>query len=151
MADSLLDTIAPAFARYIKLFRRCFTNQNNFGHFDHCGQGLLAELPRKTVEPIALAVGTAVRTLQEFFSSPITGITMRSATNCIATSSVNSDAYPMIRLAPEVLKSMSLRLTPEGPAQRADSIRPTLGRGEAIGSSIARRRTRGGLCNSVRS
>ena len=66
MAESQLDTIAPAFARYLKQFRRCFTHENNYGHFDHYCQGLIAQLPRKTVEPIALAAGTAVRTLQEF-------------------------------------------------------------------------------------
>lgn len=66
MVNSELDTIAPSFARYLKQFRHCFTHQNNAHHFDHYCQGLLAELPRKTVEPIALAAGTAVRTLQEF-------------------------------------------------------------------------------------
>ena len=66
MAESQLDRIAPAFARYLKQFRRCFTNNNNRNHFGHYCQGLSAEFPRKTVEPIALAAGTAVRTLQVF-------------------------------------------------------------------------------------
>ena len=35
-------------------------------HFDTYCHGLLSDLPRKSVEPIALAAGTAVRTLQEF-------------------------------------------------------------------------------------
>jgi SRSO17 transposase len=35
-------------------------------HFDSYCRGLLADLPRKSVEPITLASGTAVRTLQEF-------------------------------------------------------------------------------------
>lgn len=35
-------------------------------HFDNYCRGLLSDLPRKSVEPIALASGTAVRTLQEF-------------------------------------------------------------------------------------
>ncbi|HEV7213737.1 MAG TPA: transposase, partial [Chloroflexota bacterium] len=35
-------------------------------HFDNYCRGLLSDLPRKSVEPIALAAGTAVRTLQEF-------------------------------------------------------------------------------------
>src|SRR5262249_32058029 len=34
--------------------------------FDNYCRGLLSDLPRKSVEPIALACGTAVRTLQEF-------------------------------------------------------------------------------------
>jgi SRSO17 transposase len=35
-------------------------------HFDTYCRGLLSDLPRKSVEPIALEAGTAVRTLQEF-------------------------------------------------------------------------------------
>jgi SRSO17 transposase len=36
------------------------------GHFDNYWRGLPSDLPRKSVEPISLACGTAVRTLQEF-------------------------------------------------------------------------------------
>src|SRR2546421_6462800 len=35
-------------------------------HLNTYCRGLLSDLPRKSVEPIALAAGTAVRTLQEF-------------------------------------------------------------------------------------
>jgi SRSO17 transposase len=38
------------------------------GHFDSYCKGLLAPLPRKSVEPIALESGTAVRTLQLFLT-----------------------------------------------------------------------------------
>jgi SRSO17 transposase len=38
-------------------------------HFDNYCRGLLSDLPRKTVEPIALEAGTAVRTLQEFLTT----------------------------------------------------------------------------------
>src|SRR5205807_4975535 len=38
-------------------------------HFDTYCRGLLSDLPRKSVEPIALAAGTAVRTLQEFLAA----------------------------------------------------------------------------------
>jgi SRSO17 transposase len=41
------------------------------GHFDNYCRGLLSDLPRKSVEPIALAAGTAVRTLQEFLTTAI--------------------------------------------------------------------------------
>ena len=37
-----------------------------FGHLRTYTRGLLSDLPRKTAEPIALAAGTPVRTLQEF-------------------------------------------------------------------------------------
>ncbi|MBN9120774.1 MAG: IS701 family transposase [Planctomycetes bacterium] len=38
-------------------------------HFDNYCRGLLSDLPRKSVEPIALACGTAVRALQEFLTT----------------------------------------------------------------------------------
>jgi SRSO17 transposase len=41
------------------------------GHFDNYCRGLLSDLPRKSVEPIALAAGTAVRTLQEFLTTAL--------------------------------------------------------------------------------
>lgn len=44
----------------------CFLQGRTASHFDNYCRGLLSELPRKSVEPIALACGTAVRTLQEF-------------------------------------------------------------------------------------
>ena len=44
----------------------CFGQDRTAGHFDTYCRGLLSDLPRKSVEPIALAAGTAVRTLQEF-------------------------------------------------------------------------------------
>jgi SRSO17 transposase len=40
-------------------------------HFDNYCRGLLSDLPRKSVEPIALACGTATRTLQEFLTTAI--------------------------------------------------------------------------------
>jgi len=41
---------------------------SNFGHLLAYVLGLLADLKRKSIEPIALAAGAAVRTLQEFLS-----------------------------------------------------------------------------------
>ena len=38
---------------------------HSVGHLRTYGTGLLTDLPRKSVEPIALASGTAVRILQE--------------------------------------------------------------------------------------
>jgi len=37
-------------------------------HLGTYGWGLLSDLPRKSVEPMALAAGTAVRSLQEFLT-----------------------------------------------------------------------------------
>lgn len=58
--------LGPAFARYLAPYRECFLQKRTAKHFDNYCRGLLSDLPRKSVEPIALACGTAVRTLQEF-------------------------------------------------------------------------------------
>jgi SRSO17 transposase len=56
----------PAFAAYPRRFRDSFGQDRTAAHFDTYCRGLLSDLPRKSVEPIALEAGTAVRTLQEF-------------------------------------------------------------------------------------
>src|SRR3954464_6758268 len=66
MTEQQIRDLGPALARFLGGFRRFFAQSRTAGHFaDYC-RGLLSELPRKSVEPIALASGTAVRTLQEF-------------------------------------------------------------------------------------
>ncbi len=66
MTDQDIAQLGPAFGSYLRLFRGCFLQRRTTAHFDNYCRGLLSDLPRKTVEPIALACGTAVRTLQEF-------------------------------------------------------------------------------------
>src|SRR5947199_7320257 len=66
MAEQDLADLGSAFARYLGRFRHCFGQKRTAAHFDTYCRGLLSDLPRKSVEPIALASGTAVRTLQEF-------------------------------------------------------------------------------------
>jgi SRSO17 transposase len=66
MTDQEIAMLGPAFARYLAHFRDAFLQRRTAGHFDNYCRGLLSDLPRKSVEPIALACGTAVRTLQEF-------------------------------------------------------------------------------------
>jgi SRSO17 transposase len=44
----------------------CFASTETFAHLRTYSRGLLSDLQRKTAEPIALASGTAVRTMQEF-------------------------------------------------------------------------------------
>lgn len=60
--------LGPAFADYLRCFRSCFATKNTFAHLGTYCRGLLSDLPRKSVEPIALAAGSAVRTLQEFLT-----------------------------------------------------------------------------------
>ena len=66
MTEQEITGLGPAFAAYLEHYRDCFGQQRVARHFGTYCRGLLSDLPRKTVEPIALAAGTAVRTLQEF-------------------------------------------------------------------------------------
>jgi SRSO17 transposase len=69
MTDQEIAALGPAFAAYLRRFRGCFRQARTAAHFDAYCRGLLSDLPRKSVEPIALAAGTAVRTLQEFLAT----------------------------------------------------------------------------------
>jgi SRSO17 transposase len=66
VTDQQITALGPAFAAYLRRFRSYFGQDRTAKHFDNYCRGLLSDLPRKSVEPIALASGTAVRTLQEF-------------------------------------------------------------------------------------
>ncbi len=66
MTEQEIVGLGPAFAAYLRRFRGGFGQNRTAGHFDTYCRGLLSDLPRKSIEPIALAAGTAVRTLQEF-------------------------------------------------------------------------------------
>lgn len=66
MTEQEIASLAPAFAAYLGRYRECFLQKRTVAHFDNYCRGLLSNLPRKSVEPIALEAGTAVRTLQEF-------------------------------------------------------------------------------------
>src|SRR5450631_1077725 len=69
MTDRDISRLGPAFSCYLGRFRPCFLQDRTAGHFDDYCRALLSDLPRKTVEPIALASGTAVRTLQAFLAT----------------------------------------------------------------------------------
>ena len=69
MTDQDIAGLGPAFAGYLKGYRDCFLQTRTATHFGNYCRGLLSDLPRKSVEPIALACGTAVRTLQEFLTT----------------------------------------------------------------------------------
>ena len=66
MTEQEIAGLGPAFAAYLGRYRDCFFQKRTAAHFDTYCRGLLSDLPRKSVEPIALEAGTAVRTLQEF-------------------------------------------------------------------------------------
>src|SRR4051794_39761726 len=65
MTDQAIAELGPAFASFLRRVRPCFLQDRTAAHFDNYCRGLLSDLPRKSVEPIALACGTAVRTLEE--------------------------------------------------------------------------------------
>jgi SRSO17 transposase len=69
MTEQEIAGLGPAFAGYLGRYRACFLQQRTAAHFDTYCRGLLSDLPRKSVEPIALEGGTAVRTLQEFLAT----------------------------------------------------------------------------------
>jgi SRSO17 transposase len=69
MTDQDITGLGAEFARYLRRYRTCFRQDRTAGHFDTYCRGLLSDLPRKSVEPVALASGTAVRTLQEFLTT----------------------------------------------------------------------------------
>jgi len=66
MTPEQVLALGPAFATYLRGFDECFVQERTREHLRTYCRGLLSDLPRKSVEPIALAAGTAVRTLQEF-------------------------------------------------------------------------------------
>jgi SRSO17 transposase len=69
MTEQEITALGPAFASYLRRFRDSFGQDRTAKHFDTYCRGLLSDLPRKSIEPIALAAGTAVRTLQEFLAT----------------------------------------------------------------------------------
>jgi len=61
-----IRSLQPAMAAFAEDFRDCFKREATFEHFQRYMLGLQTDLDRKSIEPIALAAGVAVRTLQEF-------------------------------------------------------------------------------------
>jgi len=61
-----IRSLQPAMAEFAGDFRDCFKRETTFEHFQRYMLGLQTDLDRKSIEPMALAAGVAVRTLQEF-------------------------------------------------------------------------------------
>jgi SRSO17 transposase len=66
VTDEELDGLATALDDFLRPYLYCCGYTQTFGHLHTYCRGLLSDLKRKTCEPIALAAGCAVRTLQEF-------------------------------------------------------------------------------------
>jgi SRSO17 transposase len=71
MTTEQILALGTAFAAYLRLFADCFCQQRSRNHLLAYCRGLLSDLPRKSVEPIALAAGIAVRTLQVFLKDSV--------------------------------------------------------------------------------
>ncbi len=68
MTAEQVSSLGPAFTEFLSSFRGCFPRRESFAHLGTYCRGLISDLARKSVEPIALAGGCAVRTLQEFLT-----------------------------------------------------------------------------------
>jgi len=68
MTSEQIASLQPALARLLRSFRHCFGRDKTFAYLEKYILGLLSDVKRKSIEPIALAAGVAVRTLQEFLA-----------------------------------------------------------------------------------
>ena len=68
MDGTWIRQMKPALTRYLARFSDCFSRKDTRAHMPTYVEGQLSNLDRKSVEPIALAAGVPVRTLQEFLS-----------------------------------------------------------------------------------
>jgi SRSO17 transposase len=68
MTADQIRSLQPALAALLQRFRPCFKRETTFAHWERYLVGLMSDLKRKSIEPIALAAGVAVRTLQEFLA-----------------------------------------------------------------------------------
>src|SRR5437868_7192810 len=66
MTEEQLDGLGPALDDFLQPYLFCCGYTQTFAHLHTYCKGLLSDLDRKSVEPIALASGCAIRTLQEF-------------------------------------------------------------------------------------
>jgi len=68
MTTDEIGALEPNARRRLEHFRDCFKKSPVFDYFVYYSLGLLAQFRRKSIEPIALWIGVAVRTLQLFLS-----------------------------------------------------------------------------------
>ena len=64
-------SLGPELADFLDEFADCFGRSEPRSHMANYVRGQLSELPRKSIEPIALAAGLRPRTLQEFLRSDV--------------------------------------------------------------------------------
>jgi SRSO17 transposase len=68
MTPEQIQSLQEELGAFLEEFRPYFKRRKTFGYLQKYLLGLLADLKRKSIEPIALAAGVPVRTLQEFLA-----------------------------------------------------------------------------------
>jgi SRSO17 transposase len=68
MDSKEIKALRPALGRFCRKFDGCIKDPRTRKHLKSYVNGQLSNLPRKSIEPMALEAGTPVRTLQEFLS-----------------------------------------------------------------------------------
>ena len=68
MTFDQIASLEEALAAFLQTFRPCFKQERSFAHLRSYSAGLVTDLKRKSIEPIALAAGVDERTLQWFLS-----------------------------------------------------------------------------------
>jgi len=71
MTPAQIAELGPAFTTYLRQFEFCCDYTQTFDLLEVYCRGLLSNLPRKSAEPITLAAGRAVRTVQEFLKDHV--------------------------------------------------------------------------------
>jgi SRSO17 transposase len=71
MSPKQITGLAPALTEFLGVFKNCFGECRLLDHFSTYCRGLLSDLQRKSVEPIALAAGSTVRALQMFLTARV--------------------------------------------------------------------------------
>ena len=68
MLPEQITGLAPALTEFLGVFKNCLGECRLVDHLATYCRGLLSNLHRKSVEPIALAAGSTVRALQMFMA-----------------------------------------------------------------------------------
>lgn len=68
MTAEQIAALGPALTKFLRSFHRCFGECRLVDHFREYCRGLLSDLPRKSVEPMALEAGSTVRAMQLFLT-----------------------------------------------------------------------------------
>lgn len=69
MTVEQIQSLQPRLRTFLSQFSDCFSRREPASHLESFVRGQLSDLPRKSLEPIALHASTAPRTLQKFFAT----------------------------------------------------------------------------------